>query len=170
MNFYSLSVVNYFRFIVIAVEKADAEEQLAEALPALERARKALENLNKEHVTEIRQFAQPPQAVQYVCACVAYLKGYKQADWKTCRGMMSETNFLQSLQNLDVDNIKDKEVRCCCCCCFSTICVVNRNNHIFTPFNEISKLCFQRLFGIPSLIFQDSIYPHDILLKEQVVI
>ena len=96
--------------VVIAVEKTDAEEQLAEALPALERARKALERLNKEDVTEIRQFANPPQAVQYVCACVAYLKGYKQADWKTCRGMMSDTNFLQSLQNLDVDNIRDKEV------------------------------------------------------------
>ena len=98
-------------FVVIAVEKADAEEQLAEALPALERARKALENLNKEDVTEIRQFANPPQAVQYVCACVAFLKGYKQADWKTCRGMMSDTNFLTSLQNLEVDNIKDKEVK-----------------------------------------------------------
>ena len=99
--------------VVIAVEKKDAEEQLAEALPALERARKALERLNKEDVTEIRQFANPPQAVQYVCACVAYLKGYKQADWKTCRGMMSDTNFLQSLQNLDVDNIRDKEVGPC---------------------------------------------------------
>ena len=70
MNFYSLSVVNYFRFIVIAVEKADAEEQLAEALPALERARKALENLNKEHVTEIRQFRPAPTSRTIrVCLC-----------------------------------------------------------------------------------------------------
>ena len=39
---------------VIAVEKADAEAALAEALPALEEARIALSDLDKNDVTEIR--------------------------------------------------------------------------------------------------------------------
>ena len=39
---------------VIAVEKAEAEEALAEALPALEEARIALSDLDKSDVTEIR--------------------------------------------------------------------------------------------------------------------
>ena len=39
---------------VIAVEKAEAEAALAEALPALERARLALSDLDKQDVTEIR--------------------------------------------------------------------------------------------------------------------
>ena len=39
---------------VIAVEKADAEEALAEAMPALEAARLALQDLDKSDVTEIR--------------------------------------------------------------------------------------------------------------------
>lgn len=39
---------------VIAVEKADAEASLAEALPALEEAKLALSDLDKSHVTEIR--------------------------------------------------------------------------------------------------------------------
>ena len=39
---------------VIAVEKADAEASLAEALPALEEARLALSDLDKSDVTEIR--------------------------------------------------------------------------------------------------------------------
>ena len=37
---------------VIAVEKADAEAALAEALPALEEARIALSDLDKNDVTE----------------------------------------------------------------------------------------------------------------------
>ena len=39
---------------MIAVEKADAEASLAEALPALEEARIALSDLDKSDVTEIR--------------------------------------------------------------------------------------------------------------------
>lgn len=39
---------------VISVEKLDAESSLAEALPALEAARIALQNLDKSDVTEIR--------------------------------------------------------------------------------------------------------------------
>ena len=39
---------------VIAVEKSDAEASLAEALPALEEARLALDDLDKNDVTEIR--------------------------------------------------------------------------------------------------------------------
>jgi len=39
---------------VIVVEKEDAESSLAEALPALEAARMALQDLDKSDVTEIR--------------------------------------------------------------------------------------------------------------------
>lgn len=39
---------------VISVEKADAEKSLEEAMPALEAARTALQNLDKSDVTEIR--------------------------------------------------------------------------------------------------------------------
>lgn len=39
---------------MIVVEKKDAESSLAEALPALEAARIALQDLDKSDVTEIR--------------------------------------------------------------------------------------------------------------------
>lgn len=39
---------------IIQVEKHEAEEALAEALPALEEAKLALQDLNKSDVTEIR--------------------------------------------------------------------------------------------------------------------
>ncbi|CAL1543933.1 unnamed protein product, partial [Lymnaea stagnalis] len=52
---------------IIVVEKADAEEALQEALPALEAARLALDDLDKTDITEVRSFAKPPPAVQTVC-------------------------------------------------------------------------------------------------------
>lgn len=49
---------------IISVEKEEAEEVLSAALPALEAARLALADLDKNDITEIRSFATPPEAVQ----------------------------------------------------------------------------------------------------------
>ena len=43
--------------------------------------------------------------MQTVCECIVIMRGYKEISWKTAKGMMADTNFLSSLQNLDVDGI-----------------------------------------------------------------
>ena len=61
-----------------------------------------------------RSFATPPPPVQVVCECVAIFRGFKgDADWKVAKGMMADTNFLASLQNLEVDSITMAQVRAC---------------------------------------------------------
>ncbi|CAG5116362.1 unnamed protein product, partial [Candidula unifasciata] len=94
---------------IIAVEKADAEEALLEAMPALEAARLALDDLDKTDITEVRSFAKPPPAVQTVCECIVVLKGLKEVSWKSAKGMMSDPSFLRQLKELDVDNITPKQ-------------------------------------------------------------
>ncbi|KAG5280454.1 hypothetical protein AALO_G00060150 [Alosa alosa] len=96
---------------VIAVEKKDAESSLAEALPALEAARIALQDLDKSDVTEIRSFAKPPKQVQVVCECILVMRGHKEINWKTAKGMMSEANFLRSLMEMDCDSISASQVK-----------------------------------------------------------
>ncbi|KAM4746443.1 dynein axonemal heavy chain 10 [Anableps anableps] len=96
---------------VIAVEKQEAESSLAEALPALEAARHALQDLEKSDVTEIRSFAKPPKQVQVVCECILVLRGYKEISWQSAKGMMSEANFLRSLMEMDCDSIGNTQVR-----------------------------------------------------------
>ena len=91
----------------------EAEDALAEALPALEAARLALDDLDKNDVTEIRSFAKPPKAVQVVCECIVVLKGIKEVSWKSAKGMMTEANFLRSLKEMDVDNITMKQTQTC---------------------------------------------------------
>lgn len=58
-----------------------------------------------------RSFAKPPPPVQTVCECVAIFRGIKDADWKAAKGLMAETNFLSSLQNMDVDGISAGQVK-----------------------------------------------------------
>jgi len=50
----------------IAVEKGEAEVALEAAIPALEEAAEALNDLKKDHITEIRSFAKPHVLVQKV--------------------------------------------------------------------------------------------------------
>ncbi|XP_076006843.1 dynein axonemal heavy chain 10 [Genypterus blacodes] len=96
---------------VIAVEKKDAEDSLAEALPALEAAHIALQDLEKSDVTEIRSFAKPPRQVQVVCECILVLRGNKEISWQSAKGMMSEANFLRSLTEMDCDAITSDQIR-----------------------------------------------------------
>ncbi|XP_076804944.1 dynein axonemal heavy chain 10-like [Clavelina lepadiformis] len=96
---------------VIAVEKSEAEEALVEAMPALEAARLALQDLDKSDVTEIRSFAKPPKPVQTICECILVMKGYREISWKTAKAMMSEGNFLKSLMEMDVDGIGSNQTR-----------------------------------------------------------
>ncbi|XP_059138610.1 dynein axonemal heavy chain 10-like [Physella acuta] len=96
---------------IIAVEKAEAEEALQEALPALEAARLALDDLDKTDITEVRSFAKPPPAVQTVCECIVVLKGVKEVSWKSAKGMMSDPSFLRQLKELDVDNITSRQTQ-----------------------------------------------------------
>jgi len=94
----------------IVHEKTAAEAALEEALPALEAARAALDDLNKNDVTEIRSFAKPPKPVQTICECIVVLKGIRDVSWSAAKGMMSDPNFLKSLKEMDVDNISQRQV------------------------------------------------------------
>ncbi|XP_069071115.1 dynein axonemal heavy chain 10 [Pleurodeles waltl] len=96
---------------VIAVEKADAESALAEAMPILEAAKLELQKLDKSDVTEIRSFAKPPRAVQIVCECILVMRGYKEINWKAAKGMMSDPSFLKSLMDIDFDAITQSQVK-----------------------------------------------------------
>ncbi|XP_041985040.1 dynein axonemal heavy chain 10 [Aricia agestis] len=96
---------------VIADEKSEAEEALSAALPALEAARLALSDLDKNDITEIRSFATPPEAVQVVCECVAILRGVKEINWKGAKGMMADPNFLRNLQEMNCDLITQQQVK-----------------------------------------------------------
>lgn len=58
-----------------------------------------------------RSFAKPPVQVQAVLECVLIIRGYKELNWKTAKGMMSEANFLRSLMEIDFDGITQSQVK-----------------------------------------------------------
>jgi dynein heavy chain len=91
----------------------ECDEDLRRAMPALEAAQKALDTLDKNSLTEMKSFANPPSGVMLVSAAVICLmapggKVPKDKSWKAAKVMMGNVDkFLSDLKNYDKDNIHE---------------------------------------------------------------
>lgn len=56
-----------------------------------------------------RSFATPPKPVKIVCECVAMILGATDISWKGAKGVMSDPNFLRTLQTMNVNLITQKQ-------------------------------------------------------------
>lgn len=71
--------------------------ELNKAIPALNAAAEALKKLNKADITEIKGFANPPDAVRMVLEGVCILLGEK-SDWDAAKKVMTDLSFLDRLR------------------------------------------------------------------------
>ena len=98
--------------------KDECEGELAEAMPLLEAALKALDTLTKNDITEVKGMKSPPGAVKLVMEAVCVLRNIKPTRikdkdsgkmvddyWESAKKMMGESNFLDALKAFDKDNI-----------------------------------------------------------------
>jgi dynein heavy chain len=97
--------------------KEDCEQQLGEAMPALNASLKALDTLTGKDIAEIKAMKSPPAPVRLVLSGVCIMKGFKPARvkdesgkmiedyWPIATKMISEMGFLASLTSFDKDNI-----------------------------------------------------------------
>ncbi|KAH9525061.1 Dynein heavy chain 1, axonemal, partial [Bulinus truncatus] len=104
---------------------ADAQKDLAEALPALESALSSLKSLNKNDVTEVRALQRPPPGVKLVMEATCIMKqiapkkvagdkpGTKVDDyWEVGKAQLQDPQkFLDSLFNYDKDNIPNEVIK-----------------------------------------------------------
>jgi dynein heavy chain len=85
----------------------EAEAELSEATPAMERAAVAVECLDKASLTELKGFTKPPQGVDKVTTAVLMMKGERSDyTWEAAKKMMSKVDaFKTSLEQYDAQNI-----------------------------------------------------------------
>ncbi|RYH28883.1 hypothetical protein EON65_10520, partial [archaeon] len=100
--------------IIIKQQKEEADEALMEALPAVEAASRALENLDKNDLTELKAFTNPPPAVKNLCMQLVCLRptGEKlEENWNDAKKMLGNSQLLQMLKNYPKDDLTDKQVK-----------------------------------------------------------
>ena len=108
---------------VISADKAVAEGKLEAARPALEEAEAALQTIKAADIATVRKLGKPPHLIMRIMDCVLLLFQKKLTtlaldperpgpapSWGESLKMMSQTGFLQSLQNFPKDSINDETV------------------------------------------------------------
>ena len=97
----------------------DCERDLAAAIPAVEKAEAALNNIDKKGLQELKSLGKPPGGVSDVTDAILALKGEskKNRDWKAAQSMMKDVNKfieddLKGLKKLiDDSQLPDKNVQ-----------------------------------------------------------
>lgn len=100
--------------ILIAQQKGEADEALMEALPAVEAASRALENLDKSSLTELKAFTNPPDAVKKLSMQLVCLRptGEKfEETWSDAKKLLGNSNLLHLLKTYPKDDINEKQMR-----------------------------------------------------------
>ena len=105
--------------------KEDVEADLAEAIPALNDAVKALDTIQSKDIDEIKKLSKPPATVKLVCEAICIFKDQKPNKipdpedasrrimdyWGPSQKMLGEKDFIDSLKKYDKDNINPKIVK-----------------------------------------------------------
>ncbi|KAK4472821.1 hypothetical protein MN116_004037, partial [Schistosoma mekongi] len=99
--------------------KEECDSDLADAIPILESALKALETLTPADITIVKTMKSPPAGVRLVMEAVCVLKGIKpdrindpsgsgkkvEDFWGPSKKLLGDMKFLENLKNFDKDNI-----------------------------------------------------------------
>jgi len=96
--------------IVIAKETAEAEKALEAAIPALEAAKAALNNINKSSLDEVKALANPAQAIVDVCMICFFLypkTNHSDVSWANIKVQtLNDTKLLDNLKGYDVSKTR----------------------------------------------------------------
>ena len=108
---------------VISADKQVAEQKLEKARPALEEAEAALQTIKAADIATVRKLGKPPHLIMRIMDCVLLLfqkrvnplaadpeRPGPAPSWSESLKMMSQTGFLQALQNFPKDTINDETV------------------------------------------------------------
>ena len=97
--------------------KDDCENDLAEAIPALEAALQALDTLKPSDITIVKTMKNPPAAIKMVMEAICIMKSIKPEKkmdmngksyedyWASSMRMLGDLKFLESLKEYDKDHI-----------------------------------------------------------------
>ena len=106
--------------IQAALEQQEAEigqrreivmADLAAAEPAVLDAQAAVSNIKKQHLTEVRSMANPPEAVKLAMESVCTLLGHQIDSWRTVQGIIRRDDFIASIVNFDTERQMTKRLR-----------------------------------------------------------
>lgn len=120
----------------IEERRAVVLRDLAEAEPAVLEAQAAVQNIKRQHLTEVRGMANPPEGVKMTMESVCQMLGHKIESWKTVQGIIRRDDFINSIVNFDTNKHMTKQLRE-----YMKKEYLSRPTYNFETVNRASKAC-----------------------------
>jgi len=85
----------------VAERRKVVMSDLANAEPAVAEAQRSVNNIKKQHLTEVRSMQNPPAGVKLALESVCTLLGHRATDWRSIVGIVRRDDFIASIVNYD---------------------------------------------------------------------
>lgn len=151
--------------IEIETRKQGAMKQLEEAEPAILEARKGVQNIKKQHLTEIRSMSNPPNAVKMTMESVCILIGYQVQSWRDVQLAIRKDDFIPSIVNYDNETQLTSELRA-----YMEKTYLSRPDYTFEVVNRASKSCGPLIQWVKAQLLYSSALDRVGPLREEVEI
>lgn len=111
-------------------------QDLELAEPAVLEAQRGVQNIKKQHLTELRSMSHPPQAVRMAMESVCCLLGYDVKDWRDVQLVVRKDDFIASIVSYNNEEMLTPELRQ-----FMEDKYLSRPDYNFETINHASKAC-----------------------------
>ncbi|EMR09626.1 hypothetical protein PNEG_02210 [Pneumocystis murina B123] len=147
----------------INVRRKMVIDDLAKVEPAVIEAQRSVSSIKKQHLTEVRSMANPPEAVKLTMESVCTLLGQKFDNWKTVQGIIRKDDFISNILNFDNDKQMTKELRT-----KMQTCYISNPNFTFDIINHASKACGPLVLWVCAQVNYSTILEKVAPLREEV--
>ncbi|CEG69843.1 Putative Dynein heavy chain [Rhizopus microsporus] len=120
----------------IEARRAEVDNDLANAEPAVKEAEMSVKSIKRQHLTEVRSMSNPPEAVKLTMESVCIMLGHKIDSWKTVQSIIRRDDFISSIVNYNTEAQITKQLRD-----FMHKNYLSNPNFEFDVVNRASKAC-----------------------------
>jgi dynein heavy chain 1 len=97
--------------VLIEKRRQEVMRDLELAEPAVLEARAGVQNIKKQHLTELRSMSSPPATIQLILESVCVLLGYNVQTWRDVQSVIRKDDFIYNIVNFDCEQQVTHEVR-----------------------------------------------------------
>ncbi|CAH6719016.1 dynein heavy chain, cytoplasmic [[Candida] jaroonii] len=151
--------------IEIEERKKHVMKDLAEIEPTILEAKKGVQNIKKQHLTEIRSMTNPPAGVKMTMESVCILVGYQVSSWKDVQLAIRRDDFIPSIVNYNNEEQLTPAIRN-----YMEETYLSRPDYNFEAVNRASKSCGPLLTWTKAQLTYSSVLQSIGPLREEVKI
>lgn len=138
-------------------------QDLELAEPAVLEAQRGVQNIKKQHLTEMRSMSNPPAAVKMAMESVCILLGYQVSSWRDVQLIVRKDDFIASIVSYDNDSQLTAEMRK-----YMEEVYLSRSDYNYATIHRASKACGPLLQWVIAQLKYSSILERVGPLREEV--